>query len=107
MSIVKLNQHLNGNTTRWIIGLLVSIIMALVLFYGNWTKEEMIRLGSAQAAFVPIDLYQRDQDRSGQERRKNAEKIETLQREMNITLVTVLNKLTEIQVQVARIEKVK
>ena len=107
MSIVKLNQHLNGNTTRWIIGLLVSIIMALVLFYGNWTKEEMIRLGSAQAAFVPIDLYQRDQNWTEKERRKNSDRIEILQKEINTAIMEIFNKLTEIQVQVAKIEKTK
>ena len=107
MATVKLNQPLNDNTTRWIIGLLVSIIMALVLFYGNWTKDEMIRLGSAQAAFVPIDLYQRDQNWTEKERRKNSDRIEILQKEINTTIMEIFNKLTEIQVQIAKIEKTK
>uniref|UniRef100_A0A6M3IJL1 Uncharacterized protein n=1 Tax=viral metagenome TaxID=1070528 RepID=A0A6M3IJL1_9ZZZZ len=105
--MTRLTQPLNGTTTRAIIGTLITIILLLVGFYGTWTKDELVRLANIQTSFVTVAAYQRDQDRAGQERRRNADGVGMLQKEMNATIIGIFSKLTEIQLQVARLEQKK
>ena len=102
--MTKLVQPLNDNTTRWIIGLLISTIILLIGFYGTWTKDELTRVASAQMSFVTLESYRYQNEQNEKERRRNTEKIEELQKSINSTLIELLKKTNDIQIQIARIE---
>ena len=111
MPIVKLKRELNGSTQKWIIRTLLFLLIGMVSYNWNIMRSDLSVVQTAQAKYVGVDQYRLDCVKSESERmnnyrrtEKNVDRIEGLGKSINASIAIVIDQLSEIKSQVARLE---
>jgi len=98
---VFLKQKLNGSAQKWLIRTLVTLLIGMAAYNWNIMRSDM---AFVQARYVNTDQYRIDCIRAENERSRNTERIEDMGKSINSTLSVILDKVSDIKVQVAKIE---